>query len=186
MLYPQKNSAKKTNYILKVAMLISIFVGIVLLLINNFTTPGIRWARYCNAGIIYVWVTVMYALNRNINIASHLFIQMIAISALCVYFDISLGFNAWSINLAIPIIVIITNIAMLILSISSYNFIRYALFQLLIVFTSLLPIFFVYENMINDKTLSIIATAVSGVNLLISLVFHFKDIKSELIRKFHI
>ena len=186
MLYPKKNSAKKTNYILKTAILISILVGIVLLLINHLTTPEIRWARYCNAGIIYVWVTVIYALNRNVNIASHLFIQMIAISALCIYIDISMGFNAWSINLAVPIIVMITNIAMLILSISSYNFIRYSFFQLLIILTSLVPIFLVYENMINDKTLSIIATAVSGVNLFISLIFHFKDIKSELIRKFHI
>ena len=187
MLYPQKINAKKTDFIIRIAILVSFIVGVGLVLINRFTTPDIRWAGYCNAGIIYVWITVLYALNKNINIASHLFIQMIALSILCVYFDYRLGFEAWSINLAIPMIVIIINIAMLILSVASYNnYIRYAFFQLLIVLTSLVPIFLVYEHLVNDKTLSIVATGISGFNLLISLIFHFKDIKEEIIRKFHI
>lgn len=187
MLYPQKSNAKKTDSMIKIAIVISIIVGIALLLINHFVTPGIRWARYCNAGIIYVWVTVLYALNKNINIASHLFIQMVALSALSVYIDVSTGFDAWSINSAIPIIVIIINITMLILSVASYNnYARYAFFQMLIVLASLVPIFLVYENMVNDKTLSIVATSVSGVNLLFSLIFHSKEIKAELIRKFHV
>lgn len=187
MLYPKKINAKKTDFIIKIAILISFVVGVMLVFINRFTTPNIKWAGFCNAGIIYVWVTVWYALNRNVNMASHLFIQMIALSCLCVYFDIRLGFEAWSINLAIPMIVIIINIIMLILSIASYNnFIRYAFFQLLIVVASLVPIFLVYENMVNDKTLSIVATVISGVNLLFSLIFHFKDIKTEIARKFHI
>ena len=186
MLYPQKINARKTDLIIKIAIIISIFVGIGLVAINRFTTPNIRWAGYCNAGIIYVWITVIYALNKNINIASHLFIQMLALSALCVYIDFRLGFEAWSINLAIPIIVIIINIIMLILSIVSYNnFIRYAFFQLLIVIASMIPLFLVYENLVNDKTLSIVATSISEVNLLFSLIFHNKDIKEELIRKFH-
>ncbi|MBR3003020.1 MAG: hypothetical protein IKF38_05650 [Clostridia bacterium] len=186
MLYPQKINAKKTDFIIKIAILISFVVGVLLVVINRFTTPDIKWAGYCNAGIIYVWITVIYALNKNINIASHLFIQMMALSALCVYIDLRLGFEAWSINLAIPIIVIIINIIMLILSITSYNnYIRYAFFQLLIVIASMVPIFLVYENLINDKTLSIVATSMSGVNLLFSLIFHSKDIKAEIVRKFH-
>lgn len=187
MLYPQKINAKKTDFIIKIAILISFIIGVALVVINRLVTPGVRWAGYCNAGIIYVWVTVLYALNKNVNIASHLFIQMIALSCLCVYIDLRLGFEAWSINIAIPIIVIIINIAMLILSIASYsNYIRYAFFQLLIVIASFVPIFLVYENLINDKTLSIVATSISGFNLLISLIFHFKDIKEVLVRKFHV
>jgi len=186
MLYPQTINAKKTDFIIKVAILISFVVGVMLVLINKFTTPEIRWAGYCNAGIIYIWVTVLYALNKNVNIANHLFIQMLALSALAVYIDLRLGFEAWSINLAIPIIVIIINITMLILSIASYsNYIRYAFVQVLIVLASTVPLFFVYENLVNDKTLSIVATSISGINLLFSLIFHFKDIKEEIVKKFH-
>ena len=75
---------------------------------------------------------------------------------------------------------------MLILSIASYNnYIRYAFVQVLIVLASTVPLFFVYENLVNDKTLSIVATSISEINLLFSLVFHFKDIKEEIVKKFH-
>lgn len=186
MIYPKKNSAKKTNLIVKIAILISVLIEIMLILINGFATPKLRWARCFNIGIIYSWITVIYSLNRNKNIASHLFFHMILLSVLCVYIDISMGFQAWSINIAIPIIVIIINATMLVLSLISHDYMRYAFFQLLIVLLSLVPIFLVYENMVNDKTLSIVATAISGFNLLISLIFHIKDIKLELIRKFHV
>ncbi|MBR0350859.1 MAG: hypothetical protein IJH76_03455 [Clostridia bacterium] len=187
MLYPQKINAKKTDFIIRVAILISYIFGLLLVLINRIATPGIRWAGYCNAGIVYIWITVLYLLRRNVNIASHLFIQMLAISALCVYFDIRMGFQAWSINFAIPLIVIVTNITMLILSIARFrNYARYAFFQVLIVLLSLIPIFLVYENMVNDKSFSIFASCLSLFNLIISLIFHFKDMKTELARQFHL
>lgn len=187
MLYPQKINAKKTDFIIKVAILISVIIGFILVIINRFATPNIRWAGYCNTGIVYVWVTVLYSLKRNVNIASHLFLQMVALSAICVYFDIRMGFQAWSINFAIPLIVIITNITMLILSIASYkNYSRYAFFQMLIVILSLVPVFLVYEHLVNDKTFSIFASSLSILNLLLSLILHYKDIKIELSRKFHI
>lgn len=186
MLYPQKINARKTGFIIKIAILISFAIGVLLVIINKFATPNISWAGYCNAGIIYIWVTVLYALNKNINMANHLFIQMLALSALAVYIDLRLGFQAWSINVAIPMIVIIINITMLILSIASYNnYIRYAFIQLLIALASAVPIFLVYEQLVNDKTLSIVATSISGVNLLFNLIFHSKDIKEQIIRKFH-
>lgn len=60
------------------------------------------------------------------------------------------------------------------------------MYQLLIVIVSTIPIFLVYENLVQDKTLSIIATTISGVNLILSLSLSAKDIKEVIVRKFHI
>lgn len=136
---------------------------------------------------LYIWVTVLYSINKNINIAGHVLIQTIAISLLTVYIDYKTGFKAWSVNLSIPIIIIIANITMLILTIiSRKKYIKYAVYQLLIVIVSTIPIFLVYENLVQDKTLSIIATTISGVNLILSLSLSAKDIKEVIVRKFHI
>ena len=187
MFYPQKINAKKTDLIIKIAIVISLFVGILLVVINKLTTPNIHWAGFCNAGIIYIWVTVLYAINKNVNIAKHVLIQTIAVSILCVYIDYKIGFKAWSINMAIPIILITANITMLILTIVSHKkFIRYAIYQLLIILISLIPLFLVYEKLVDDKTLRIIATSISGLNFLLSLILSAKDIKEEIIRKFHL
>lgn len=76
---------------------------------------------------------------------------------------------------------------MLILTIISHKkYIKYAVYQLLIVIVSTIPIFLVYENLVQDKTLSIIATTISGVNLILSLSLSAKDIKEVIVRKFHI
>ena len=76
---------------------------------------------------------------------------------------------------------------MLILTIiSRKKYIKYAVYQLLIVIVSTIPIFLVYENLVQDKTLSIIATTISGVNLILSLSLSAKDIKEVIVRKFHI
>ena len=157
MFYPQKINAKSTDLIIKIAIVISVIVGFSLVLINRIFTPNILWAGYCNAGIIYIWITVLYSINKNINIAGHVLVQTIAISLLTVYIDYKTGFKAWSINLAIPIIIIIANITMLILTIISYKkYIKYAVYQLLVVIVSTIPIFLVYEDYVQDKTLSII------------------------------
>ena len=186
MIYPQKLNSKKGELIIKIAIVISITIGISLVIINRLTTPHIHWAGFCNAGIIYVWITVLYSINKNINIAGHVLIQAIAISILTIYIDYKIGFKAWSINIAIPIVIIIANITMLILTIVSHKkYIKYAIYQLVIIAISLLPILFVYENWVQEKTLSIIASGISILNFILALALCSKDIKEVIIRKFH-
>ena len=127
MIYPKKLSSKKGELILKICIISSILMAIVLFIINKALTPQIPWAALTNAGIVYIWVTVLYAINKNINIAGHVLVQTIAISILSIYIDYMLGFRGWSINIAIPILIIISNITMLVLTIVSHKkYIKYA------------------------------------------------------------
>jgi len=186
MIYPQKLNSKKGDKIIRIAIIISIISAIILLIINKLTTPQMPWAALCNAGIIYIWATVIYSINKNINIAGHVLIQTIAISILTLYIDYKLGFKGWALNIAIPIIIIIANITMLILTIVSYKkYIKYAIYQLLIVIFSMLPVLLITEHIVQNKTLGVIASSISILNLLISLILCFKDVREAVIRKFH-
>lgn len=186
MIYPQKISAKKSGIIIKSLMTFSIIVGILLVVINRLTTPDIHWAGLCNAGIIYIWVTVMYSINKNINIAGHVLVQTIALSILTVYIDMKLGFKAWSIDIAIPILITIANVTMLVLTIVSHKkYIRYAIYQLLICIFSMIPLFFIYENIAQNKIMCFIASGLSIVNLLLTICLSARDIKEAIVRNFH-
>lgn len=187
MIYPQKINAKKSELILKLLIIGSILLGIILICINKLTTPNIPWAGYCNAGIVYIWITVLYSINKNINIAGHVLLQTIAISILTLYIDYKVGFKGWAIEIAIPITIIVANVTMLILTIVSYKkYIRYAIYQLIIFLFSMLPVLFLTENLIQNKVLSIIASSISIFNFLFSLILCANDVKEEIIRKFHI
>lgn len=186
MIYPQKLNSKKGDMILKIFLLISIIVAIMLIIINNLTTPEIPWAMLSNAGIIYIWITVLYSINKNVNIAGHVLVQTIAISLLVAFIDYQLGFNGWSLSIAIPIIIIVSNITMLVLTIVSHKkYIKYAIYQLVIVILSMLPVILISENIVEEKTLSIIASGISILNLILTLILCAKDVKEAVIRKFH-
>ena len=186
MIYPEKIKAKKSDRIIKILISASIGIAIILVLINKLTTPNIPWAALANAGILYTWVVVMYSIKKNINIAGHVLLQMIALSLLTLYIDYKLGMKGWSINISIPIMIMIANMTMLVLTIVSYKkYIKYAINQLMIVFFSMLPVVFVTEHMVQDKTLSVIASGISVLNFVICLVLCAKDMKEEIVRKFH-
>lgn len=187
MIYPQKIKAKKTNKIVKIMIAISFIIGVLLWIINKLTTPDIHWTAIANSGIIYIWVTVNYAVRRNINIAGHVLVQLIALTLLTVYIDYTLGFRGWAINIAIPIMIMVANITMLVLTIVSHKkYIRYAIYQLVIVLFSMLPILLITEQLVENKLLSVISIAISIVNFILCLSLCANDVKEAIVRKFHL
>ena len=186
MIYPQKLSSKKGEIVLKILMASSVLLGIILFIINKLTTPNIRWAALANCGIIYTWITVIYYIKRGTNIAGHVLIQTITTSVVVLYIDDRIGFRGWSLNIAIPIILIIANITMLVLTIVTHkNYIKYAIYQLMIVLITLASMWLILEQIIKLRILSNITVIISVINLLFSLILCFKDVKEALIRKLH-
>lgn len=186
MIYPKKINASKGEIITKIMLAISIIVAIVLTVINKLTTPNIPWAALANSGIIYIWIITIYSIHRNINIAGHVVLQTIAISLLTVFIDYKIGFRGWSLSLAIPIILIIANLAMLILTIVSHKkYLRYAIYQLFILIFSILPAILIGERIVKEPIMGIIATGISLLNLFITIILSAKDLKEAVKRKFH-
>lgn len=66
--------------------------------------------------------------------------------------------------------------------ISHKKYIRYAIYQLLIVLITLISLGIIFKI---TSRLVIIAISISVLNLIISLILSFKDIKEDIIRKFH-
>ena len=186
MIYPQKINSKKSNKILYSLVGVSIIIATILIVINKLTTPQIHWAALANCGIIYIWITVMYSIKKGENIARHVLIQTILVSIVMLYIDKTIGYNGWSVYIGVPIVLIVANITMVILTAISYEkYIKYAIYQLMIVIISLMPIVLALKNIIEMKFLMRVAVNISVISLVTSLVFCYKDIKEAIIRKFH-
>ena len=70
---------------------------------------------------------------------------------------------------------------------SSRRYIRYAIYQLIILLLSTLPIIFICRGMIqNVIALSYIAIVISFANLIVTIALSAGDVKDEIVRKFHI
>ena len=187
MLYPKKLSSKKSNELIKILLGVSLLIAIILTIVNKLTTPNIHWAALVNGGIIYAWITVRYSINKRTNIAGHVMIQAIAISLLTTYIDYNFGFKGWSLEISIPIIIMIANVTMLVLTIVSHRkYVRYAIYQLVICIYSLIPIYFMQKALINHFILSYIAIGISILNFILTIILSARDVKEAIIRKFHI
>ncbi len=104
-----------------------------------------------------------------------------------IYIDHIWGKIGWSVNIAIPIMIMIANLTMLVLTIVTHKkYMKYAIYQLIIVLLSMLPIILVTEHIVQDKTLSILATGISVLNFILCLALSAKDLKETIIRKFHL
>lgn len=186
MIYPKKISVKNSERILYLGLAISVAVAIILVIINRLTTPEIPWAALANCGIVYIWIITIYSIKKNTNIGGHVLLQMVAISIATLYIDYRLGFNGWSFDIAIPIILITANATMLVLTMVSHRkYIKYVIYQLIIVMLSLTPILLTINNIMELKVLSKISIIISAMNLTITLILCYKDVKEEIIRKVH-
>lgn len=186
MIYPQKINSKKGDKIIYSLITASIIVAVILFVINKLTTPQIHWAALANCGIIYTWLTVMYSIKKGTNIAGHVLIQTILVSIVLLYIDKTIGYHGWSVYIGIPIMLMVANVTMVILTIISHEeYTKYAIYQLIIVFMSLMPIALAVRKVIEMKVLMRTAVDISVISLVISLVFCYRDIKEAVIRKLH-
>ena len=75
---------------------------------------------------------------------------------------------------------------MLILTIVSHKkYIRYSIYQLIICVLSLIPIFLVHEKLAKNVIMSYVASGVSVVNFGLTICLCARDVKEEIVRKFH-
>ena len=187
MIYPKKISSKKIDKFLNVFFYCVIILSVVLLIINMLTTPNIYWSHLCIIGFIYIFFTVKYSITKLRNISGYVVVQTILIAILLYFIDYRIGYRGWSINVAFPILIIISNIAMFILTLINYkDYGKYAINQLIIVLLSLSTIYFIYKGDINNNALINISIIISIFNFLFSLILCYKDFKEEIIRKFNI
>lgn len=188
MLYPEILNIRKSNFLIRVMLIISILVSGLLVLSNLIFASKFPWSILCIIGIVYLWVTTIYSIQRNVNIAGHVMIQMIIISLLTLAIDIVIGYSGWSVKIAIPIIIIVANFTMLVLTIvSRKKYLKYALYEIIIFIFSMLPLILTLIKIIpNNSILSIIAVSVSLIVSILILILCGNDINQEIQRRFHI
>ena len=186
-LYPKIRNVKSGNVAIKVMVIISFAIAAICAIINICTSKFL-WSVIVIIGIIYAWITVLYSVHRNINIASNVMIQSIAISLLTLGIDYTVGYRGWAINLAIPIIFSIANITIFVLTLVSLKrYYKYAIYQLIIFLLSIIPLIIaiVSDNIIKTPIFTIISSSIAVFVFIFSLILCGRSILEELNRRLH-
>lgn len=156
MLYPKIYSLKRSNMLINTLMLLSIFIIAICKIINVFTYKEFDWAFIVTISVIYIWITVIYAIRKHTNVAGYVVVHMFLSMFFLLSLDNSMGFKGWSITIALPIVFITANIIMFVLTlISRKRYIKYAFFHLIIFMMSFVIPMFYYISQIESLVFTV-------------------------------
>lgn len=185
-LYPEISNIKKNNIVIKIMILLSVLISGICILVNYLVDEYLHWSAICIAGIIYAWVTILYSIKNNVNIASHVMLQTIAISILTIVIDITIGYRGWSVELALPIIISIANITIFVLYlITRRKYIKYIIYQVVVFVFSMIPLGSLIIGFTNNILPTAISTFIALMALICTVMFSSREVKDELERRFH-
>ena len=187
MLYPKVTNMKKKNRLIKALMALSVLVAGICFMINTLVDKQLHWSFLCMAGIVYVWVAVIYSIKKNVNIASHVLIQALCASVLVLIIDKIFGNVGWAMLLAIPIIITIANSTMAILAIVSHKrYAKYAIYQMIIFVFSIIPMILEIVRIQKLTLPTILSAFMAFVTLIITIAICGKSIAEEITKRFHV
>lgn len=187
MLYPSISNVNKSNKIIKGMLFFSVVISMILLVINYVTTKEFHWALLAILGIMYLWITTIYSIKKNVNIAFHVMLQMLCTSVLLIGIDIILGYRGWSITMGVPIIIIVANLSMVILAIVSHKkYAKYAIYQIIIFIVTLIMLGLIPLKVAKLNVIYLVAFGIAIVTLIVSFCLSGKELISEIRKRFHL
>ena len=187
MLYPKLINVKKSKETIYILSFINVFLFVMMLIINYVFSKKLNWSIVAIVSILYTWRTVYIALKRNTNLAFYIFAQLIYLSALIYIIDFAFGNKGWSLNIGIPIVIMIINFAMMIITMIKYKkYVKYALYEIMILTISI--VYNIFLCMFSGKIsiLNGIAFWISISNLAFVIALNGKTLMLEFQKKFHV
>lgn len=186
-MYPNvKETTRALNFIVKLYTFLAIVTEVSLVIINYMTYSGLWWSAISGIGILYFYITLRYSIQKNSGYQRIILTQIFCGMFLSIGIDFILGYRGWSMNLMVPIAILLVDLAAVILMIvNTANWQSYILLQLLTVLLSAVTLVLWKVGIIQYPLLAIIAAIVSAVMFVGTLIFGDRRAKNELKRRFH-
>ena len=182
MLYPKITNIKRSREIITILKVMSVFLCLMLITINYTFSKNLNWSIIVIISIVYLWYSIIYALDKSVNLASYILFQMTVISILLFVIDYLFGFKQWSLSIGIPIVIMVSIITML----KYKKYVKYALYEILILLFSIIYNIAISIASNHSPLLNIITLWTSITNLSFVLILNYDVIKIEFQKKFHI
>lgn len=187
MLYPEIKSVKKYRFMINIFFVVTVFISLNLVIVNYLFSQKLNWSIIAILGIIYLWNTILFALKKGINLGSTILIHTIQILVLLFFIDFIFGFKKWSFTIGFPIVTMISNGAMSIITMIKYKkYVKYAIYEMVILLIGVLLNIIIIGLFKTRIVLNIIALGITILNFMIVLILSAKTLKIEIAKKFHI
>lgn len=188
-MYPLVSQQRKGyKLMLQIFAFLCLIAMVVLALVNYFTYNGLMWSIICDAGILYLLVTLRYTLfNGHEGHTMKILMQVIAVMLLTILIDYTLGYQGWSVTYAMPTIILVADMLILILMLVNLKtWQSYILLQIGMSILSVALGLYILIRGLDHAMLTGIAIGVSLVMFLGTVCIGDARARNEIKRRFHV
>lgn len=186
--YPDvKSTVRKLNFIVRLYSFLAIIAEVTLIIVNYLNFHGVWWSAVSGICILYFYITLKYSLQKNKGYQTVIVVQVIGAVLLVIAADYIVGYRGWSVNYALPGVVLLLDVTIASLMIvNASNWQSYLLMQIFTALISIVCTVLWWLGIITRPMFSLTALAVSLCMLLGTLIFGDRRAKAELKRRFHV
>lgn len=186
--YPDvRKMQKRLHFVMRLILFLFILAESGMVVINYIFTPDFWWSGICGVAMGYIYISMIYWIRHDAGYAVKIGLQLVLTIALLFGIDWFTGMKGWSLQWAIPGLILSGDaIVFLLMMLNRQQWYSYTLLLLMIVVCSIGIISLYSVGVISSIILPVIATAVSGVYLLGTIIFGDRAFTRELKRRFHV
>lgn len=187
--YPKINLENKHYQMIrfKIYLVLSIIMFFMTISIKFLNETDLTYLFLSTSVLGYIWFTI-YTIQKSLkNIGYFILKQMLSISTIVILMDYALGYQKWSLNYAIPVIIVlgvssISSIAVF----KPMQFREYFVYQITISIVGVLSILLVIFNLSTVSWTLIFAAFYSAMVMLSMIIFADKKAQLEFKKRFHL
>lgn len=177
---------KKFHLFFRVLIFLSVAGAAACLLVNLAFPEGGWWSLIVLAGILYMWIAIVYGIRRVHRISRAILYQMIATSAIAVLIDQLYGGYGWAIDYVVPALCLFGMLAIAVVALISHidleEFVIYIVVNALL---GLIPLIFVLIGLADARWPSLCCVMLSVLSLAGVFIFGGDDVRQEIKKRFH-
>lgn len=172
---------------LRIVAFCAVVGSLVLGIVNYLTYRGVKWSLVSVAAILYMYLTFAVTVQPLADEQKKILFQGIISIALVLSVDFSLGYYGWSVNIAIPAILIVVDMAFFIMMlVRRRDWRSYVIPQLELTLLAAVLLLLVSMELVTWKILADIAVLVIVVQLFGVFLIGGRSTTMELNRRFRL
>lgn len=180
----EKNSELIT---LKIISFVILATMVVTNIINFIFQSNFWWGLYVIIGGLVLWLMFFVAVKKRRNLFKNLIWELIIVNTAMIIWDVSKGFNGWSLDFVLPSIILAVILIMIIyIIIKNLSTPDYMIYLLFICLLGIIPGVLMLIGLVTIELPSAICCAISLLLMLALVIFQYKAVVSELKKKFHL
>lgn len=187
-MYPNvRVMARKLMLISRIYLFCAIITEVLLVYINVVTDSEIWWSAISGLSFLYVYMLIRFAILGKSGYQSKVTLLSLIAVLMLVAIDFLYGYRGWSINYALPVIILLVDMSILILMIlNRRNWQSYMMWQLFMILCSVVSLVFSLIGIATRPFMGELAFAASVLLFVGTVIIGDRRARTELKRRFHV